>query len=155
MFFSHLHSLFFTTIVTPLFFFACSNSENISCTEDSEYKELSNNVDESNNSSSSNKIQISSSIIKEYLPLDDTEYPYAGIPRIVIETENHQAIKDRETEIPAKMQIWEEKAPESEIMNLTIRGRGNTSLGMPKKVIRLNCFISNHCAECLQTEIGL
>ena len=32
----------------------------------------------------------------------DKEYPYAGIPRIVIETGNRIAIKDRETEIPAK-----------------------------------------------------
>ena len=71
--------------------------------------------------------------IIDYLPLDDTEYPYAGIPRIVIETENHQAIKDRETEIPAKLQIWGEKAPESEIMELTIKGRGNSTWGKPKK----------------------
>lgn len=70
---------------------------------------------------------------KEYLPLDDSEYPYAGIPRIVIETENFRAIKDRETEIPAKLQIWGENAPESEIMELTIKGRGNTTWGYPKK----------------------
>ncbi len=76
--------------------------------------------------------------IKEYLPLDDTEYPYAGIPRIVIETENRRAIKDRETEIPAKLQIWGEKAPESDIMDLTIRGRGNTSWAdMPKKSYKI------------------
>ena len=37
-----------------------------------------------------------------YVPLDDTNYPYAGLPRIAIETESHRAIKDRETEIPAK-----------------------------------------------------
>ena len=71
--------------------------------------------------------------IKEYLTLDDTEYPYANIPRIVIETENRRAIEDRETEIPAKFQIWGEKTPESEIMELTIRGRGNSSWdAMPK-----------------------
>lgn len=73
----------------------------------------------------------------DYLPLDDSEYPYAGIPRIVIETENHREIKDRETEIPAKLQIWGEHAPESEIMDLTIRGRGNTSWGMPKKSYKI------------------
>ena len=71
--------------------------------------------------------------ISEYLPLNDSKYPYAGIPRIVIETENHQAIKDRETEISAKLQIWGEKAPESEIMELTIKGRGNTTWKNPKK----------------------
>ena len=68
-----------------------------------------------------------------YLPLDDSEYPYAGLPRIVIETKNHQAINDRETEIPAKLQIWGEHSPESEIMELTIKGRGNTSWEYSKK----------------------
>ena len=71
--------------------------------------------------------------ISEALPLDDTEYPYAGIPRIVIETENHRGINDRETEIPAKLQIWGENAPESEVMGLTIRGRGNSTWWLPKK----------------------
>ena len=72
--------------------------------------------------------------IQNNLPLNDTEYPYAGIPRIVIETENHRAVKNRETEIPARLQIWGEKAPESEIMELTIRGRGNSSwFSMAKK----------------------
>ena len=75
----------------------------------------------------------SSSETLDYLPLDDSEYPYAGIPRIVIETEDFRAIKDRETEIPAKLQIWGEKAPESEIMELTIRGRGNSTWKYPKK----------------------
>ncbi len=73
-----------------------------------------------------------------YLPIDDSEYPYAGIPRIVIETENHREIKDRETEIPAKLQVWGADAPESEQMVLTIRGRGNTSwTDMPKKSYKI------------------
>lgn len=68
----------------------------------------------------------------------DEEYPYAGIPRIVIETENRQAIKSRKTEIPAKLQIWGEKEAESEVLDLTIRGRGNTSWGnMPKKSYKI------------------
>ena len=71
--------------------------------------------------------------VSEDLTLDDTEYPYAGIPRIVIETENHRGINDRETEIPAKLQIWGENASESEVMELTIRGRGNSTWGEPKK----------------------
>ena len=76
---------------------------------------------------------LTNNIIKGDLPLDDSEYPYAGLPRIVIETENHKAIKDRETEIPAKLQIWGENAPESEIMELTIKGRGNSTWNKPKK----------------------
>ena len=86
---------------------------------------------------------------KEYLPLDDTDYPYAGIPRIVIETKKHREIKDRETEIPAKLQIWGENAPESGIMELTIRGRGNTSWDeMPKKSYKIE-FINK------QTMLGM
>jgi len=68
----------------------------------------------------------------------DKEYPYAGIPRIVIETEKRQAIKDRETEIPAKLQVWGEDNAESEILDLTIRGRGNSSWDvMPKKSYKI------------------
>lgn len=69
---------------------------------------------------------------------DDKEYPYAGVPRVVIETEYRQAINDRETEIPAKLQIWGENESESEIMDLTIRGRGNTSwTDVPKKSYKI------------------
>ncbi|MBR6450655.1 MAG: CotH kinase family protein [Fibrobacter sp.] len=69
---------------------------------------------------------------------NDKEYPYANIPRIVIYTENQQKIKDRETEIPAKLQIWGKKKAETEIFDLTIRGRGNTSwTDMPKKSYKI------------------
>lgn len=69
----------------------------------------------------------------DFLTLDDSEYPYANIPRLVIETENFAQIRDRKTELPAKMQIYGKKNPESEIFDLTIRGRGNSSFtGMPK-----------------------
>lgn len=72
------------------------------------------------------------------LPLDDMEYPYAGIPRIVIETEHNQAINNCETEIPARLQIWGEYGPESDILKLTIRGRGNSSwTGVPKKSYKI------------------
>ena len=84
----------------------------------------------------------------DYLPLDDSEYPYAGIPRIVIETENRREIRDRETEIPAKLQIWGENSPESEVMDLTIRGRGNSSWAMPKKSYKIE-FINK------QTMLGM
>ena len=107
-----LASLFIA--LTIYVYTACSNSEPVGSNGDSD------------------------SPIIEYLPLNDTEYPYAGIPRIVIETENHRAIKDRETEIPAKLQIWGEKNPESEITDLTIRGRGNSSwVSMPQKSYKI------------------
>ena len=90
--------------------------------------------------SSSSKTNSSSSKLEypDSFKPQDKEYPYAGIPRIVIETRNRIAIKDRETEIPAKMQIWGESSAESEILDLTIRGRGNTSwTDMPKKSYKI------------------
>ena len=107
--------------------YACSNSNGIDYTGRENTAE--NWISDEEASTPSSK--------KDYLPIDDTEYPYAGIPRLVIETENFRQILDRETEIPAKLQIWGEKTPESEIMDLTIRGRGNTSWGMPKKSYKI------------------
>lgn len=69
----------------------------------------------------------------DYLPIDDSEYPYVSLPRLVIETENFTQIRDRETKIPAKLQIYGKDAPESDILELTIKGRGNSSFtGTPK-----------------------
>ncbi|SMP40346.1 CotH kinase family protein [Fibrobacter sp. UWB10] len=110
----------FLSLVIGSLFLGCSNSEGV------DQEIIANwNIAEDDATPLSAKL--------DYLPLDDSEYPYAGIPRIVIETENHREIKDRETEIPARLQIWGEHAPESEVMELTIRGRGNTSWGYPKK----------------------
>lgn len=72
-----------------------------------------------------------------YLPLDDSEFPYADLPRIVIETEGFRDIRNKETEVPAQLQIYGENAPESEILHLTIRGRGNSSYEMGKYGYRL------------------
>ena len=71
------------------------------------------------------------------LPIDDSVYPYAGLPRLVIETEDFAGIRDRETEIPSHLQIYGEKAPESEVYVLTVRGRGNSSFKMPKYGLKL------------------
>ena len=72
-----------------------------------------------------------------YLPLDDSEYPYAGIPRLVIETENFKDIRNRETEVPARLQIYGEDSPSSEILELTVRGRGNSTYHAPKYGLKL------------------
>ncbi len=69
--------------------------------------------------------------------MDDSEYPYAGLPRIVIETEDFAGVRDRETEIPSHLQIYGEKSPESEVYELTVRGRGNSSFKMPKYGMKL------------------
>ena len=73
----------------------------------------------------------------DYLPLDDSEYPYAGIPRLVIETESFAQIRDKETKIPAKMQIYEKNGPESDVIDFTIKGRGNSSIGMSKYSMKI------------------
>ena len=89
-------------------------------------------------SSSNSKSSSSKKAYPDSFKPNDKEYPYANIPRIVIYTENQQKIKDRETEIPAKLQIWGKKEAESEILDLTIRGRGNTSWEeMPKKSYKI------------------
>ena len=73
-----------------------------------------------------------------YLPLNDTQYPYVGIPRFVIETEHLAAVNSRNTYRSAKLQIYGKDAPESEILPLSIRARGNTSFtAMPKHSYKL------------------
>ena len=73
-----------------------------------------------------------------YLPLNDSEYPYASIPRIVIETESFRQIRDTETEIPAKLQVYDENAPISEVLPLVVKGRGNSSFnGMSQYGIKI------------------
>lgn len=73
----------------------------------------------------------------EYLPLDDSKYPYADLPRVVIETEGFHEIRDRETEFPSKLQIYGKDTYESEVYSLTVRGRGNSSFKMPKYGMKL------------------
>lgn len=73
----------------------------------------------------------------EYLPLDDSKYPYAGLPRLVIETEDFHELRDRETEFPSKLQIYGKDNYESEVYSLTVRGRGNSSFKMPKYGMKL------------------
>ena len=73
----------------------------------------------------------------EYLPLDDSKYPYAGLPRLVIETDGFHEIRERETEFPSKLQIYGKDTYESEVYSLTVRGRGNSSFKMPKYGMKL------------------
>lgn len=109
--------MLFTTSVN----ISCSNSENIKNPNENEF--------------ATSKEYWNSKV--DYLPLNDSEYPYAGIPRLVIKTNNLQTINDRDTKIPAKMQLWGESSPTSEVIDLTIKGRGNSSwLYMPKKKLQ-------------------
>ena len=73
----------------------------------------------------------------DFLPLDDSEYPYADLPRLVIETEDFAQINDRETKIPSKLQIYGKDRPESEVLDLTVKGRGHSSFTMAKYSIKL------------------
>ena len=75
---------------------------------------------------------------RDFLPLDDSEYPYANIPRLVIETENFRQVRNKNDNIPARLQFYGENAPESEIIDLTIKGRGNSSFNMPKYGFKLS-----------------
>ena len=69
---------------------------------------------------------------ESYLPLNDSEYPYAGLPRLVIETGNLRQINDKETKVPAHLQFYDKSKPAGPIQELTIRGRGNSSFVMTK-----------------------
>lgn len=73
----------------------------------------------------------------DFLPLDDSEYPYAELPRLVIETDDFSQIRDRETKIPAKFQIYGKSGPESNVLDLTVKGRGHSSFTMAKYSIKL------------------
>lgn len=73
-----------------------------------------------------------------YLPLDDSEYPYAGIPRIVIETNDLRQIRDTEKYISASLQIYDSTAASSPIYKISVRGRGSSSFAsMPKYSLKL------------------
>lgn len=63
----------------------------------------------------------------DYLPLNDSDYPYSSLPRLVIETKDFKEVRDRENYKQAFLQIYEEKNPLSEIYDLEIRGRGHSS----------------------------
>lgn len=113
---------------------ATTQEESSSSVKSSSSKAKSSSSSKAKSSSSSAKNSSSSKLeYPDSFKPQDKEYPYAGVPRVVIETEYRQAINDRETEIPAKLQIWGENESESEIMDLTIRGRGNSSWSYPKK----------------------
>ncbi|MBQ7078937.1 MAG: CotH kinase family protein, partial [Fibrobacter sp.] len=105
---------------------ACSNSESI------------NFVDEGRFLIEEGEILLSRWMTEDSLQRNlSSIYPYAGIPRVVIETEDLLEINDRETEIPAKMRIWGERYPETGLMEMTIRGRGNLSWSMHQKSYKL------------------
>ena len=73
-----------------------------------------------------------------YLPLDDSEYPYAGLPRLVIETDNFRQINNKDTKVPAHFQFYGKSKPSGPIQDLTIRGRGNSSFVMTKYGYKIN-----------------
>ena len=122
------------------FLCACSNSEYIDYPSNSELRFFGDNVISASTNDTFNSTD-------SLYPID-TEYPYAGIPRLVIKTDNFQPINNRDTKIPAKMQLWGESSPISEVINPTIKGRGNSSwLYMPQKSYKIE-LIQKH--ELLQ-----
>lgn len=105
-------------------FFACKNSSE---------PDTDNQTILSNNKEALFYTAQQSVEIDEYIPLNDMDYPFAGLPRLVIRTENEDVINSKETAIPSKIQFYGENAPESPIFNVSIHGRGNTSWNYPKK----------------------
>ena len=89
-----------------MFLSACRNSVEVDNDEPTTSMQSSEALKGKSSSSVKSSSQVKSSSSKKAYPdsfkPNDKEYPYANIPRIVIETENRTKIKDRETEIPAK-----------------------------------------------------
>lgn len=74
---------------------------------------------------------------EEYLPMDDSLFPYANLPRLVVETKDFQTVKNTEDYIDGKMQLYDAEAPYSDVVELVIRGRGNSSFSAPKNAYRI------------------
>ena len=73
-----------------------------------------------------------------YLPLDDSEYPYANVPRLVIETEDFKQIRNTNEYVPALLQIYGKNSPESAPLPVQLKGRGTSSFNsMPKYSLTL------------------
>ena len=118
MFLLNLRNLL-CSLFLAVFFAACSNSECYQCAVDLEVSEKSQgetdlikDVDSNSTISSkedSDNVEEESLPVRENLPFDDSEYPYVGLPRIVINTESYKEIEDRENYVNAKFQIFEKK----------------------------------------------
>ena len=73
----------------------------------------------------------------DYLPLDDSLYPYAQLPRLVVETSDFQEARNTEDYVEGALQFYGAKGPESDVMTMSIRGRGNSSFTSPKFSYRI------------------
>lgn len=82
----------------------------------------------------------SSSDAPDYLVIDDSEYPYAGIPRLVIETRNFREVRSKTEYIPARIQIWTDSTPETDVIDVAIKGRGNSSFDMSKYGFKIKFY---------------
>lgn len=73
--------------------------------------------------------------------IENFEKSYRGIPRVAVLTENYREILDRETDIPAIMIVCEDSLAQCQTMELTIRGRGNSSWdAMPKHSFKMDLY---------------
>ncbi len=116
--------LFIVFLIPSFFTIACSNSES--------YVDASLEHNDADAYFVENTLgEITFQEYTNYIPFNDSAYPYIGLPRINIETA--WPIKDKETEIPGLLQVWGKDSSETGLLNLTIKGRGNTTWAYPKK----------------------
>ena len=74
--------------------------------------------------------------------IEDFEKSYRGIPRVAVITECNREILDRETDLPAVMLVCEDSLAQCQTMELTIRGRGNSSWdAMPKHSFKMDLIV--------------
>ena len=127
----------FCCLCLAVVFAACSNSECYNCATGIMISENAQGVAESikmidsipiiSFNVDSDNLEEDGLPVMESLPFDDSEYPYVGLPRIVIRTEDDKEIVDRENYVNAKFQIFGQDMPKSRVYDMVIRGRGNTT----------------------------
>lgn len=116
---------------------SCSNSvDSLSCEIISSI--ALDEIDEDISSYAVHIEPVSYDITKDTVLLDIGGFPYAGIPRLMIETEARSEIVDKENYLPAQMRFYGDSLAEGPVLDLQIRGRGNSSwYNMPKHSFRL------------------
>lgn len=87
---------------------------------------------------SSQKVCQAALELGETVPFEDPVYPYAGIPQLFIETTCHYDILNKENYIAAKMRFYREGLADGDAVDLSLKGRGNSSWNdMPKHGFRI------------------
>lgn len=87
------------------------------------------------NGSDTDKLTIQTAL--EKLAIDDSYFPYAGLPRLSIVTLTLEDPEDTETEIPSYAIVFGKDSATTDTLELTLKCRGNTTFAMPKRSFKI------------------